>query len=90
VTIEQERERIDIQDIKEMSAAGIETGVTEDRSETAGGRRKSDQLEGSAICLMIERAVDEVVEIATQFKEAVVIEKRVPLHHPRKRSLLRT
>jgi hypothetical protein len=73
-----------------MSAAGIETGVTEDRSETAGGRRKRDRLEGSAICLMIEKAADEVVEIATQFKEAVVIEKRAQVHHPRKRSLLQT
>jgi len=73
-----------------MSAAGIETGVTEDRSETVGGRRKRDHPEESAICLMIERAADGVVEIATLFREAVVIEKRVQLHHPRKRSLLQT
>jgi hypothetical protein len=64
--------------------------VTEDRSETLGGRRRRGHPEGSAISLMIERAADGVVEIATLFRGAVAIEKRAQLHHPRKRSLLRT
>jgi hypothetical protein len=73
-----------------MSAAGIETGVTEDKSEILGGRRKRDHLEGSAICLMTEGAADEAVEIAMHSREGVAIEKRVLLHRPRKRSLLQT